>query len=75
MIKAHFNDRSSVSVWAAIGAPLLGVPLMVALLAVAAPRDQLSVEVDAPIKTEQLDVQEVEVPIEIENVEEPLRRG
>lgn len=75
MIKAHLNDRSAAPVWAAIGAPLLGVPLMVALLALAAPGDGGSVDVDSSITTERLDVQEVEVPIEIENVEEPLRRG
>lgn len=33
MIQAHMNEQSAVPWWAAFGAPLLGVPLLVALLA------------------------------------------
>ncbi len=34
MMKAHLEKESAVPWWAAFGAPLLGVPLLVALLAV-----------------------------------------
>lgn len=33
MIQAHMNEQSAVPWWAAFGAPLIGVPLLVALLA------------------------------------------
>ncbi len=33
MIRAHIEKRSAVPWWAAFGAPLLGVPLLVGLLA------------------------------------------
>lgn len=75
MIKAHLNDKTSVPMWAAIGAPLLGVPLMVALLALAVPGDRAHADFDAGVTSEQFDVQGVEQPIEVEAVEEPLRRG
>ena len=39
MIKAHINQESAVPWWAAFGAPLIGVPLMILLLALSAPGD------------------------------------
>lgn len=38
MIQAHIDRESGIPWWAAFGAPLLVVPLMVALLAIWAPR-------------------------------------
>ncbi len=38
MIHAHIDRESGIPWWAAFGAPLLVVPLMVALLAIWAPR-------------------------------------
>lgn len=38
MIHAHIDRESAIPWWAAFGAPLLVVPLMVALLAIWAPR-------------------------------------
>lgn len=80
MIRAHRSDGKSVSIWAAIGAPFIGVPVMVALLALTAPGDRAAVGIDAPVVEEQInvepvDVQDVDVPIEASNVKEPLRRG
>lgn len=37
MIHAHIDETKTVPLWAALGAPLLGVPLMVAALALVAP--------------------------------------
>ncbi len=33
MIRTHINKEKAVPLWAVIGVPLVGVPLMVALLA------------------------------------------
>lgn len=37
MTGAYIDRKRSVPIWAALGAPLLGVPLIVGLLAVASP--------------------------------------
>lgn len=39
MIKAHMDKKSAVPWWAAFGAPLLGVPLLVGLLALGSAGD------------------------------------
>lgn len=39
MIQAHIDNRSAVPWWAAFGAPLIGVPILVALLALGSPGD------------------------------------
>lgn len=65
MIHAHITTRRAVPLWAAIGAPLLGVPIMVALLALAAPPATGTGEQEAnTITTEQLEVPAVELAIE-----------
>ena len=46
MLNAHISERREVPLWAALGAPLIGVPLMVALLALTAPKQETPV--DAP---------------------------
>ena len=37
MLNPHIDKKSAVPIWAAFGAPLLGVPLIVGLLALSAP--------------------------------------
>lgn len=37
MIKAHMNQESAVPWWAAFGAPLIGVPIVIGLLVLSAP--------------------------------------
>ncbi|MCH7531487.1 MAG: hypothetical protein IIB36_06925 [Gemmatimonadetes bacterium] len=46
MLNTHISERREVPLWAALGAPLIGVPLMVALLALTAPKQETPV--DAP---------------------------
>lgn len=78
MIHAHLNEEKAVPLWAAIGAPLIGVPLMVALLALAAPADRTGVgEPAAGVTTEQVDVHSADRTIELgtDETEHPLRRG
>lgn len=77
MIQAHIDNKRSVPLWAIVGAPLIGVPLMVALLALAAPAGvPEATEIEAGIETEQVDIQSVEHTIEVD-IEEAtvLRRG
>jgi hypothetical protein len=42
MILAHVEKSSAVPWWAAFGAPLVGVPLLVALLSLGAPKNAQS---------------------------------
>lgn len=37
MINARIDDRKAAPAWAAIGAPLIGIPVLVGLLALATP--------------------------------------
>lgn len=48
MINAHIKERSAVPWWAAFGAPLLGVPLLIGLLAVGS----ANTSSEQPIETE-----------------------
>ena len=56
MIHTPNDDYKTVPVWAALGAPLIGVPLMIALLAIAAPARPVSPEADVGAKSEQVEV-------------------
>jgi hypothetical protein len=76
MIRTSIHKEKAVPLWAAIGAPLVGVPLMVALLALSAPAEHTpTVEPEAGFKTEQLEVQTVEQTIEADCSEQTLRRS
>lgn len=78
MIHAHIKKDIAVPIWAAIGAPLIGVPLMVALLALSAPAETAPAgEPDAAIKTEYFQVQSIDQPVDecADDMEQPLRRG
>jgi len=53
MLNTHIRERGDVPLWAAIGAPLIGVPLMVALLALTAPKHEAPVDgAEAGVTTE-----------------------
>ena len=78
MIRARMDTQKAVPIWAAIGAPLVGVPLMVALLALAAPAATVPAgEPDADTKTEQVEVQTVDQTLDARTdcEEQPLKRG
>jgi hypothetical protein len=67
MIHAHIDKKRAVPAWAAVGAPLIGIPLMVALLAIAGPsdRERLGAQ-DAVLSTETVEAQVVDQDIEAE---------
>ncbi len=61
MNRAYFRNERAVPIWAVIGAPLVGVPLMVALLALSSPKETAPVvEPKAGFTTEQVEIQRVE---------------
>ena len=61
MNRAYFRNEKPVPMWAVIGAPLIGVPLMVALLALSSPKEVAPVaEPKAGFTTEQVEIQKVE---------------
>lgn len=65
MINAHVNRDQAAPLWAVLGAPLVGVPLMVALLALSAPAQEAPrEELDAGVATEQVEVQPIDRAIE-----------
>jgi hypothetical protein len=60
MIHAHIDKSRAVPAWAALGAPLIGIPLMVALLALAGPSDRTPADAhDALMSTETVEAQAV----------------
>ena len=61
MLNIHISERREVPLWAALGAPLIGVPLMVALLALTAPKQETRVNApEAAATTEQVEDQVVD---------------
>ena len=78
MIHAHIDEKKGVPLWASIGVPLLGVPIMVALLALTAPAERAPVgEAEAGVRTEQVEAHTVEQAVEVGNDcgQVPLKRG
>ncbi len=67
-MKAHIDQASAVPWWAAFGAPLIGVPLMILLLAFGAPGDVVGTkgdEVEAGYVTEQVEVEAIGASVDI----------
>ena len=68
MMKAHIDQASAVPWWAAFGAPLIGVPLMILLLALGAPGDAVGTddgEVEAGYVAEKVEVENIGVSIDL----------
>ena len=76
MINAHINEKEGAPWWVAIGAPLVRVPLMVALLALASPQKNAPAGwPEIGVRTEQVEPQVVyPTELEAEFIEEH-RRG
>lgn len=56
MIHAHIDKNRGIPWWAVVGAPLVGVPALVALLALIAPGEQAADEPDdVDFAVEQID--------------------
>jgi len=67
MINAHINEKKRAPWWIAIGAPLVGVPLMVALLTLASPEKNAPVaEPEVGVRTERVEPHVVH-PTELES--------
>lgn len=78
MIRAGIGHREGPPVWAAIGAPLVGVPLLVMLLAVAVPADRAPAsEPDGAVRSEVVEVQPADVDLEVDAADRDgvLREG
>ena len=70
MTRAGIEHRDGPPAWAAIGAPLVGVPLLVMLLAVATPADRAPAsEPDGAARTEALEVQPADADLDPDRVE------
>ncbi len=67
MMQAHIDQDSAVPWWAAFGAPMIGVPLMILLLALSAPGEAVGTkgEVEAEYMTEQVEVEAIGVAVEL----------
>jgi len=66
MIQAHIDQESAVPWWAAFGAPMIGVPLLILLLALGAPGEAVGTKGEAEVgyRTEQVDVEVLGASIE-----------
>lgn len=66
-MNAHVDKNSAVPWWAAFGAPLVGVPLLVVLLALGAPKKAQSNQGDASkaYTTEQVEAKSVQATVQL----------
>ena len=69
MIRAQINERAEIPWWVPIGAPLVIIPMLVALLAFWAPREEERTGVGEPDATryveEPVDARSVGGPVEL----------
>ncbi len=49
MTQKHLDKKKNPPLWAVLGAPLIGVPLMVALIALAAPKQEAPAAEQEPV--------------------------
>lgn len=56
MIHARISERRAVPWWAAVGGPLVGVPLLIALLALVSPNEPASAPEPDAAAIEQVEV-------------------
>lgn len=77
MTRAGMNDMNEPPIWAAVVAPLLGVPLLVAFLALVAPQDGPRPEPEATVQTEGLQSHQVgqETGPDLLDLDSVLREG
>ena len=76
MIHAHIDNRRAIPWWAALGAPLVGIPLMVALLSLAAPAERAPADTPESVVTiEQVDAQSVDIPIDADALPPLIKTG
>lgn len=69
MINAHISKKNTVPWWAVIGAPLVGVPLIVGVLALAAPeREATGADTDPDFAVEQVELEPVDSSPEARSV-------
>ena len=66
MFNPHISEKKAAPSWVAVGAPLVGVPLMVALLTLASPQTKVPLgETEGGVWTEQVQPQSTH-PTELE---------
>ena len=77
MIHAHIAKEKAVPMWAALGVPLIGIPLMVALLALTAPVGGApTAEPKATVQVERVEARSVDHTVDITlDHKEHLPRG
>lgn len=69
MINTHLRKRNKVPWWAVIGAPVVGVPCIVALLALAGPEQEAGgADTEVDFAVEQLDVEPAEARLEARSI-------
>ena len=74
MIQTHLNSNKAVPLWASLGVPLIGVPLMVALLAITAPAKPAT-EVEAGADVEKTELVEPAADVHEDCGRQPLLNG